>query len=177
MKNANDLMPASRMFLNAVWIFCRSSRLIMSLRTSSDSDSMPSGEHPAAGLPEAVDERRIGQVVGARVAEPLDRQVARDELVAERRERLDVERDRVAPQVEEVHAELAVCLLDLVDQDLGAALPELVALVDGRDAEIARVRTPAAGLDEHVWLVHHRERVVLEGEQIPRRATASAEMP
>ena len=46
---------------------------------------MPEREHPAAGLPQPVDERRIGQVVGARVAEPLDRQLARDELVAERR--------------------------------------------------------------------------------------------
>ena len=49
MKNANDLMPASRMFLNAAWIFWRSSRFVMSLRTSSDSDSMPSAsiQHPA----------------------------------------------------------------------------------------------------------------------------------
>ena len=148
MKNANDLMPASRMFLNAAWIFCRSSRLTMSLRTSSDSDSMPERQHPAAGLLEPVDERRIGEVVGARVAEPLDRQVARDELVAERRERLDVERDRVAPEVEEVDAELAVAALDLVDERLGAALAELVPLVDRRDAEVARVRTAAAGLDD-----------------------------
>ena len=42
MKNANDLIPASRMFVNAVWIFWRSSRLTMSLRMSSDSVSIPS---------------------------------------------------------------------------------------------------------------------------------------
>ena len=131
-------------------------------------------EHPAAGLLEAVDEGRIRQVVGARVAEPLDRQVARDELVAERRERLDVQRDRVAPQIEELHAELAIGSLDLVDQHLGAALAELVALVDRRDAEIAGVGTAAAGFDEHVRLVDERQRVVLERQQVPRRARASA---
>ena len=140
MKNANDRMPASRMFSNAAWIFWRSSRLTMSLRISSDSDSMPEREHPAAGPPQPVHERRIGQVVGARVAEPLDRQVARDQLVAERAERLHVQRDRVAPQVEELDAELAVAALDFVDERLGAALAELVALVDRRDAEVARVR-------------------------------------
>ena len=41
MKNAKERMPASRMFLKAAWIFCRSSRLTMSFRTSSDSDSIP----------------------------------------------------------------------------------------------------------------------------------------
>ncbi len=48
MKNANDLIPAARRFLNAAWIFWRSSRFIMSLRMASDSDSMPieSIQHP-----------------------------------------------------------------------------------------------------------------------------------
>ncbi len=41
MKNANDLIPASRRFRNAIWIFWRSSRFIMFLRMASDSDSMP----------------------------------------------------------------------------------------------------------------------------------------
>ena len=56
----------------------------MSLRISSDSDLDAEREHPAAGPLQAVDERGIGEVVGARVAEPLDRQLARDQLVAER---------------------------------------------------------------------------------------------
>ena len=148
MKNANDLIPASRMLVNAAWIFFRSSRLTMSLRMSSDSDSMPSASIQQPARLQPMDERRIGQVVGARVAEPLDRQLARDQLVAERGERLDVERDGVAPQIEELDAELAVAALDLVDQRLGAALAELVALVDRRDAEVARVRAAAAGLDD-----------------------------
>ncbi len=41
MKNANDLIPASRRFRNAVWIFWRSSRFSMFFRMASDSDSMP----------------------------------------------------------------------------------------------------------------------------------------
>ena len=136
------------MFLNAAWIFCRSSRLTMSLRTSSDSDSMPSASIQQPALLQPVHERRIGEVVGARVAEPLDRQVARDQLVAERRERLDVQRDGVAPEIEELDAELAIAPLDFVDQRLGAPLPELVPLVDRRDAEVARVRAAAARLDD-----------------------------
>ena len=48
MKKPNERMPACRMFWMAAWIFCRSSRLSMSLRTSSDSDSIPSEsiQHP-----------------------------------------------------------------------------------------------------------------------------------
>ena len=76
------------------------------------------------------------------------------------RERLDVQRDGVAPQIEELDAELAVAALDLVDQRLGAALAELVPLVDRRDAEVAGVRAAAAGLDDHVRLVDQRQRVV-----------------
>ena len=167
MKNANERMPASRMLLIAVWIFCRSSRLTMSLRISSDSVSMPSASIQQPDLPQPVHERRIGQVVGARVAEPLDRQVARDQLLAERAERLHVQRDRVAPQVEEVDAELAVAALDLVDERLRAALAELVALVNRRDAEVARVRTAAAGFDDHVGPVDERQRVGLERRRGP----------
>ena len=113
MKNANERIPASRMLLNAAWIFSRSSRLTMSLRTSSDSDSIPSASIQQPARFRRCDERRIGEIVGAGVAEPLDRQVARDQLVAERAERLHVQRDGVAPQVEELDAELAVAALDL----------------------------------------------------------------
>ncbi len=126
-------------------------------------------QHPAAGALQPVHERRIGQVVGAGVAEPLNRQLARDQLVAERGERLDVQRDRVAPQVEELDAELAVAALDLVDERLGAALAELVALVDRRDAEVAGVRAAAAGFDDHVGAIDERQRVALQIEQVPRR--------
>ena len=41
MKNANDLIPASRRLAKAVRIFCSSSRFTMSLRISGDDDSMP----------------------------------------------------------------------------------------------------------------------------------------
>ena len=150
MKNANERMPASRMLLNAAWIFCALEPLDHVLADLVGLGLDAQRQHPAAGLPQPLDERRIGEVVGAGVAEPLDRQVARDQLVAERAERLHVQRDGVAPQIEEVDAELAVAALDLVDQRLGAALAELVALVDRRDAEVARVRAAAAGLDDHV---------------------------
>ena len=141
----------------------------MSLRTSSDSDSMPSASIQQPARLQPVDEGGVGQVVGACVAEPLDRQLPRDQLVAERAERLHVERDRVAPEIEELDAELAVPALDFVDDRFGAPLAELVTLVDRRDAEVARVRAAAAGFDDDVALVDERQRVALERKQIPRR--------
>ena len=159
----------------AAWIFCRSSRLTMSLRTSSDSDSMPSASIQQPGALEPLHERRIGEIVGAGVAEPLDRQVARDQLVAEGAERFHVQRDGVAPQVEELDPELPVAALDLVDERLRAALAELVALVDRRDAEVTRVGTAAAGFDDDVALVHERQRVAIERDQIPCRVRHGGE--
>ena len=55
----------------------------MSLRISVGLDSMPIASIQQPDLRSRCDEGRIGQVVGAGVAEPLDRQVARDQLVAE----------------------------------------------------------------------------------------------
>ena len=66
-------------------------------------------------------------------------------------------------------AELALGALDLVDDHLGVALAELVALVDRRDAEVARVGAAAAGLDDDVGLALERQRVVLERHEIPGR--------
>ena len=103
----------------------------MSLRTSSDSDSMPIDSIQQPDCRQlAARTSRLDQVVGAGVAEPLHVELARDQLVAEARERLLVERDRVAPEVEVRHAQRALGLLDLVDDRLGVALAELVALVD-----------------------------------------------
>ena len=72
---------------------------------------------------------------------------------------------------------VAVAALDLVDQRLGAAFAELVSLVDRRDAEVAGVGAAAAGLDEHVRLVDHRQRVVARGRAGPTPAAASARKP
>ena len=104
MKKANDLIPAARMLANAASIFLRSSRFDHVLADLLGLGLDAEREHPAAGPLEPVHEGGIGQVVGARVAEPLDRQVARDQLVAERGERLDVQRDGVAPEIEELDA-------------------------------------------------------------------------
>ena len=76
---------------------------------------------PSASIQQPARLRRwtnagIGEVVGAGVAEPVDRELTRDELVAEGRERLHVQRDRVSPQVEELDAQLAIAALDLVDE-------------------------------------------------------------
>src|SRR6185503_9423400 len=90
-----------------------------------------------------------------------------DQLVAKRRERLHVQRDGIAPEVEELDAELAVAALDLVDQRLGAALAELVPLMHRRDAEVAAVRAATAGLDDDVGLIDERQRVALQVEKIP----------
>src|SRR5690606_3537973 len=126
-------------------------------------------EHPAAGALEAMDERRVDEVVGSRVAEPADPELALDQLVAERAEALLVQRDRVAPEIEVPDAELAPGALDLVDQRPGIALAELVPLVNRRDAEVARVRTPATGLDDDVRFADHRQPVVRERHEIPGR--------
>ena len=109
-----------------------------------------------------MNEGRIGQVVGAGVAEPLDIQIPRDQLLAERAERLLVQRDRIAPEVEIADAQLAPRPLDLVDQGLRFPLPELVSLMNGCDAEIARVRAPTARLDDDVRLADHGQPIVGE---------------
>ena len=84
MKNANDLMPGRAHVgegrLNLLALEPLDHVLADLLGLGLDAER----EHPAAGPLQAMDERRIGQVVGAGVAEPLDRQVARDQLVAER---------------------------------------------------------------------------------------------
>ena len=95
------------MFAIAVRIFCPSSRFIMSLRVSSDSVSMPSA-HISIPPDEAAAQLRVDEVVGPGVAEPFDRQLPRDQLFAERGERLHVERDRVAPEIEEGETELPI---------------------------------------------------------------------
>ena len=84
MKKANERIPASRMLFSAVWIFTPLELLDHVLADFLGLGLDAHRQHPAAGLAQPVHERRIGQVVGARVAEPLDRQVPRDQLVAER---------------------------------------------------------------------------------------------
>ena len=130
MKNANERIPASRMLSIAVWIFCRSSRLTMSLRISSDSVSIPiaSIQQPArrsrctnAGSVRLSARALPNHCIGSLRAISSSQNAEND---------LHVQRDCVAPQIEEVDAELAVAALDLVDELLGAALAELVPLVD-----------------------------------------------
>ena len=127
------------------------------------------GEHPAARLPQARDELGVHEVVGPGVAEPLHAEVPGDELVAESGERLGVQRDGVAPEVEVPDAELPGRSLDLVDERLRVTLAELVTLVDRRNAEVARVRAAAARLDDDVRLALEGQRVVRQRDQIPRR--------
>ena len=107
------------------------------------------------------------------IADPLDRQPPRDQLVAERAERLDVQRHGVGPQVEEGHAEPPVALLDVVDDGPGAALADLVALMDGGDAEVARVRTAARGFHDDVRTADDRHPVQVATDEIPGRKRAS----
>ena len=112
----------------------------MSLRISSDSVSIPSASIQQPDL--AAGATNAGSVRLSARALP-NHWIGRFRAISSSqnaRERLDVQRDRVAPQIEEVDAELAVAALDLVDQRLRAALAELVPLVDRRDAEVARVR-------------------------------------
>src|SRR6185295_11934322 len=48
-------------------------------------------------------------------------------------------------------------------------LAELVALMNGCDAEVARVGAAAAGFDDYITLVDQRQRVSIERDEIPRR--------
>src|SRR3972149_5679803 len=110
----------------------------------------PEREHPAARSLQPIHEGGVLQVVGARIAEPPDVQSSGDELLADRAERFHIERDRVAPQIEELPAVLAYDALHFVDQRRGAPLAELVALMERRDAEVARIRTSARGFADEV---------------------------
>src|SRR4029453_8345000 len=96
-------------------------------------------------------------------------QMSRDQLLAEGAERLLIQRDRVAPQIEIADTELAPRPLDLVYQRLRLALPEFVPLVNRCDAEVARIRAAAAGLDDDVGLADHRQTIVGERQQVPGR--------
>ena len=144
----------------------------MSLRVSGDADSMPIASIQQPDLRRRSTNAGSVRLSARALPNQLDVEVARDQLVAEARERLGVERDGVAPQVEVRHAQLTLGARDLVDDHLRVALAELVALVDRRDTEVARVRAAAAGLDDDVRLARERQRVVRRAAPDPTPGTA-----
>ena len=112
-------MPTARRFVSARRIFSPSSRFIMSLRVSSDSDLDAQREHPAAGLPQPL--RRTPDRSGCRRARCRTTGSASFRAISSsqnRAERLDVERDGVAPEVEERQAVGPDRVLDLIDERL-----------------------------------------------------------
>ena len=151
-------------------IFSRSSFFIMSRRTSSDSDSMPSDSIQQPDARSLATNSGLVRLSARPFPNHRTFELAGDELVAEAGEALRVQRDRVAPQVEVIDAEARLALLDLVHERDRVAFPELVALDDRRHAEVAAVRAAAARLDHQVARVLERQAVAIERQQVPRRA-------
>ena len=160
MKNANDLMPVCRRCLKASSIFLLLELLHHVLAGFVGRRLDAHREHPAARRAQALHEVEVRQIVGARVAEPADIELPRDQLVAELAEALRVQRDGIGPQIE-VRGRPSSFVARSISSTIALriALAELVALMDRRHAEIARIRTAAAGLDDDVGLAFERQRV------------------